>query len=91
MDKFLLGVLTGVVGIAVAAVISDRLDYDYQDISFKDEEPEPDTEPVSEPKGKTENSEESSKNEDTKKPEGDEKRYPSILGEAIGMLLRDAK
>ena len=91
MDKFLLGVLTGVVGIAVAAVISDRLDYDYQDISFKDEEPEPDTEPVSEPKGKTENSEESSKNEDTKKPEGDQKRYPSILGEAIGMLLRDAK
>ena len=91
MDKFLLGVLTGVVGIAVAAVISERLDYDYQDISFKDEEPEPDTEPVSEPKGKTENSEESSKNEDTKKPEGDQKRYPSILGEAIGMLLRDAK
>ena len=91
MDKFLLGVITGVVGIAVAAVISDRLDCSHQNISFNDEEPEPDTEPVSGPKGKTENSEESSKNEDTKKPESEEKRNPSILGEAIGMLLRDAK
>ena len=85
MDKFLLGVLTGVVGIAVAAVISDRLDYDYQDISYKDEEP------VSESEEKAGDKEETARNEDTKKPEGDEKRYPSILGEAIGMLLRDAK
>ena len=75
MDKFLLGVLTGVVGIAVAAVISDRLDYDYQDESEE----------------KAGDKEETARNEDTKKPEGDEKRYPSILGEAIGMLLRDAK
>lgn len=84
MDKFLLGVLTGVVGIAVAAVISDRLDCSHQNISFNDEEAETDAE-------NTEDTGEASKAEGTGKSEGEDKRYPSILGEVIGMLLRDAK
>lgn len=81
MDKFLLGVLTGVAGIAVAAVISDRLDCSHQNISFNDEETESDTE--DEPKNSTV--------ECAKKPGEEDKRYSSILGDALGLLFRNVK
>ena len=73
MDKFLLGVLTGVAGIAVAAVISDRLDCNHQNISFNDEETVSETE---------------EKAVGTKKSGQDDKRYSSILGEGLGFLFK---
>lgn len=78
MDKFLLGVLTGVAGIAVAAVISDRLDCSHQNISFNDEETESDAEEESK----------DSTTEGSKKSEGEDKRNSSILGEGLGFLFK---
>lgn len=78
MDKFLLGVITGVAGIAVAAIISDRLDCSHQNLSFNDEDSESDTEE------KTEESE----TKDAKKSGQEDKRYSSILGEGLSLLFK---
>ena len=78
MDKFLLGVITGVAGIAVAAVISDRLDCSHQNLSFNDEDFESDTE----------EKKEESETEDAKKSGQEDKRYSSILGEGLSLLFK---
>lgn len=48
MGKFLLGILTGVAGLAVAAIISERIDDHQGKISFSDEDSEPDVEETGE-------------------------------------------
>ena len=82
MDKFLLGVLTGVAGIAVAAIISERIDDHQGKISFSYEDSEPDVEET----------EENSKVEGTGNSESpEEKMHASVLGQGIGSIFKGVK
>lgn len=79
MGKFLLGILTGVAGLAVAVIISERIDEHQGKISFSDENSEPDLEET----------DDNSKVEGTESPE--EKMHTSVLGEGIGFIFKGVK
>ena len=82
MGKFLLGILTGVAGLAVAAIISERIDDHKGKISFSDEDSEPDVEET----------EENSKVEGTGNSESpEEKMHASVLGQGIGSIFKGVK
>ena len=82
MGKFLLGILTGVAGLAVAAIISERIDDHQGKISFSDEDSEPGVEETGE----------NSKVEGTGNSESpEEKMHASVLGQGIGFIFKGVK